>query len=235
MGHASFGPMWPNCDRQGRIVTLTRRDGLRLPIHRDLAPLVALLMDLTEAQGYDIIPHWTWGYACRPIAGTRTPSNHSQGTAVDINAPANPRRSDRRFVSDMPAWMVNLWKAHGFRWGGNFSWPDPMHFEFMGTAAEAPAIHARILRFLGAAAGQPPAKPGRPTPVMYPGAIRFGDVGDKVRVWQTVLRQRGYPTVPDGLFGPVTLSAIRHWQSTHPPLKVDGIAGQATWHSLLFA
>ena len=91
MGHSSFGPMWPQSNPY--IITLVRSDGLRLPIHRDLALLIRMLMDHTEAMGYDIRPGETWGYAHRSISGTNTPSNHSQGTALDINAPANPYAS----------------------------------------------------------------------------------------------------------------------------------------------
>jgi hypothetical protein len=32
-----------------------------------------------------------WGYALRPIKGTNTYSNHSSGTAIDLNAPAHPQ------------------------------------------------------------------------------------------------------------------------------------------------
>lgn len=236
MADASFGPAWPNCDRAGRIVTVVRHDGLRLPIHRDLADLVTILMDLTELGGYDIVPGWTWGYACRPIAGTSIPSNHSQGAAVDINAPTNPRRSDRRLVTNMPPWMVNLWKGHGFRWGGNFAWPDAMHYEFMGTAAQARATAARIRAYLSAAGKPAPAPPGtRPVPVDYPGAVRLGDRSTAVRVWQQKFRERGYAIAVDGVFGPGTHSVVVDWQRRHPPLAVDGLAGPDTWHSVLFA
>ena len=51
MAHSSWGQGWPNCNRSN-IVTIVRRDGLRLPIHRELAPLVTILMDLTEVAGY---------------------------------------------------------------------------------------------------------------------------------------------------------------------------------------
>ena len=235
MAHSSFGPAWPNCDRS-RVVTVARKDGLRLPIHRDLADLVTLLIDLTELQGYDVKPGWTWGYACRAIAGTRTPSNHSQATAVDVNAPTNPRRADRKFASDMPAWLPALWKAHGWRWGGEFSWPDPMHLEFMGTAAQARATTARLRAFLGAkgAPAPPPPAPGRPTQVPFPGTVRMGDRGNAVRVWQTALRERGYAIGVDGVFGPGTNHVVVDWQRKHG-LAADGIAGPATWHSVLSA
>lgn len=238
MAHASFGTGWPDCDRRN-IVTLVRRDGLRLPVHRDLADLVSLLLDCTEVGlGYNVRPDWTWGYACRPIASTSTPSNHSWGTAIDINAPANPRRKrGLPMVTDLPRSVVQLWRDHGFRWGGDFSWPDPMHFEFMGTAQQARATAARLRAFLGGAP-PPPAPVDKPRPVPYPEPGRVwgrGDEGQGVRVIQDVLRQRGYPIAVDGDYGPATEAAVRDWQRNHPPLRVDGRVGPATWHQLLFA
>ena len=88
MANSSFGKGYPS--RNPNIVTLVRKDGLRLPIHKEIKDLVAILMDLTEGQKYNINPNQTWGYANRAISGTNAPSNHSWGTAVDINAPSNP-------------------------------------------------------------------------------------------------------------------------------------------------
>jgi hypothetical protein len=92
MAHSSFGGGWPSCNRS-RIVTLVRSDGLRIPLHQDLIDLVQICLDVTEALGYDVKSGQTWGYACRPIAGTNKPSNHSWGTGVDINSLDNPRRA----------------------------------------------------------------------------------------------------------------------------------------------
>lgn len=234
MADRTWGPGWPNCDR-AQIVTLVRHDGLRLPIHQDLAELVAILMDLTELMGYDIRPGSTWGYACRPIAGTSTPSNHSWGTAVDINAPQNPRR--RPLTTDIPQDVSNLWKAHGFRWGGDYrvSTPDPMHFEFMGTVFDAAQITQRLRRFLGSATPSVPHVPSRRPPMLeFPGVVRMGDSGPAVRVWQEALVNRGYQIAVDGEFGPRTNHVMRDWQAKHG-LVVDGIGGTRTWHSLLFA
>jgi peptidoglycan hydrolase-like protein with peptidoglycan-binding domain len=63
-------------------------------------------------------------------------SNHSWGTAFDINAAWNPRghhaalMGDRGCVRD----MVAIAHAHGFFWGGHFGTIDGMHFE---VAAES--------------------------------------------------------------------------------------------------
>lgn len=110
--------------------------GVSVLVHRDIAPIVGVLLDETAAGGYELISGWCWGYANRSIAGTRTASNHSWGLAVDLNAPKNPYGP--KLVTDMPAWMVDLWRSRGFRWGGDYTGrKDAMHFEFMGTPEAA--------------------------------------------------------------------------------------------------
>lgn len=169
----TFGPQWPQ--RNPNIVTLVRKDGLRIPLHAELVDLVSMLMDPTEAMGYDILPGQTWGYANRPISGTVLPSNHSRGVSVDINAPSNPYASaawhqrnanshpfglPRR--SDIPQAVFELWEAHGFYLGVRYaSKPDPMHFEFTGTVAEARKITADLQAFLH----HPPAALPKPPPI----------------------------------------------------------------------
>jgi len=168
----TFGPQWP--ERNPNIVTLTRRDGLRLPLHRELVHLVSMLMDLTENMGYDIKPGQTWGYANRAISGTRQPSNHSRGCAIDINAPSNPYASvawhtanatARPFGlarrTDIPQKVFELWERHGFSLGVKYpTKPDPMHFEFTQTVTECRRITQRLATSMDA---KPPApKPPQP-------------------------------------------------------------------------
>lgn len=239
MADRSFGAGWPNCSR-ANIVTLVRADGLRMPLHRDIVPLAAICIDVIEALGYDVRPDWSWGYACRAIAGTSTPSNHSWGTATDINAPVNPRRADRRFQSDIPAKVIRFMEGVGWTWGGRWSWPDPMHFEWRGTAAGAWKAADNLRRFFDAQGGKTPPAPAhrprshRPVSRPYPGVVRMGDKGPAVAVWQQVLAERGYSIAVDGDFGPRTNHVVVDWQRKHG-LKVDGVAGPATWHSLLFS
>ena len=51
---------------------------------------------------------------------------------------------------------------------------------------------------------------------------------------QLMLNQRGgYPhLVEDGVFGPATESAVKHYQGNEN-LTVDGVVGKQTWGSLL--
>lgn len=64
-------------------------------------------------------------YVPRYIAGKSTLSNHSFGTAIDLNVQDNlrgvPGKMDRRVVA--------IFKRFGFAWGGDWRWTDPMHFE----------------------------------------------------------------------------------------------------------
>lgn len=120
----------------GKIVTIVRSDGVRLPVNEKVKVLIALLCDETERRGYNLVPGWCWGYACRKIRGSSTWSNHAWGLAVDLNAPTNPMTSSLK--TDMPSWMPDMWNRYHFRWGGDYAGrKDAMHYEYMGTPTEA--------------------------------------------------------------------------------------------------
>jgi D-alanyl-D-alanine carboxypeptidase len=80
-----WGAGWPNA--QTARMAKVGKAGVTVYVRREIAPLVAVLLDNTERLfKYDIKKGQTWGFANRPIRGTRTPSNHSWGLAVDINS-----------------------------------------------------------------------------------------------------------------------------------------------------
>src|SRR5215203_5292642 len=140
MTHSSWGPGWPNCDSNS-IVPLNV-DGIQFPggCRVEIHELLTLLVRETRDNGYQFgtpndPSYGCWGFNCRCISGTSTPSNHSWGLAVDINAPSNPQRHP--LTTDMPDWMPYLWNDYGFRWGGDYSGtPDAMHYEFMGSVQD---------------------------------------------------------------------------------------------------
>ncbi len=88
-------------------------------------------------------------------------SLHSWGIALDINPDRNPQGDG----SDIPKEVVNIFKANGFFWGGD--WPgsdlDPMHFEWYGASLSGEIVdaksHQRILSVATAinSAGSPNA------------------------------------------------------------------------------
>ena len=141
-----WGPMWPT-PRHDMVAI--RGGGLVMQGHPKIAELVELLLDETVRRGYPLDKtHDDWGYAGRYIAGTTTPSNHSAGIAFDLNSSRNPFTSGN-LVTDMPKWMHELWNDYGFRWGGDYkSVKDAMHYEFMGTPADAHRLLERARREL---------------------------------------------------------------------------------------
>jgi len=77
-------------------------------------------------------------YNCRVIAGTKRPSVHGAGIAVDIalkhahywrwNKPGADGRY--RFRNSIPQEIVGIFEKHGFIWGGRWYHYDTMHFEY---------------------------------------------------------------------------------------------------------
>lgn len=138
-----WGPGWPT-DRRADMARVKAGD-VTLIVHKAIAPVVGHLLDKTLEGGYTLKRGECWGFNNREIVGSKPkrPSNHSWGLAVDINSRANPLGSPLR--TDMPRWMTDLWKSFGFRWGGDYKGrKDAMHFEFMGTPADAARLAARI-------------------------------------------------------------------------------------------
>jgi hypothetical protein len=60
-----------------------------------------------------------------------SPSNHSFGTAFDINSDTNAQGKTPPAVGQPGSVreLVPIFEKHGFRWGGLFPTPDGMHFE----------------------------------------------------------------------------------------------------------
>lgn len=231
MAHPSFGTGWPNC-QPANMVVLTRADGFRRAFHRAIVDLIQICLDVTEALGYDVRPGDSWGYSCRAVAGTSSPSNHSWGTAIDVNATSNPRRADHRFQSDLPADVVRFWEGVGFRWGGRWNWPDPMHFDWPGTADQARQKARDLRAFFAAQGGNTPA-PAQPAGgYLVPATVKRGSTGLAVRKAQGLLVAHGHAVAVDGDFGRATDGAVRTFQSRHR-LTADGIVGPRTWRALI--
>ena len=92
-------------------------------VHRDVAGLMETLIAASVGQGWLTLKDgWCWGYANRPIKTptggfTDTPSNHSWGLAIDINAPENPFGGVSHAI---PEEMGNFWESWGFRCRGHY-------------------------------------------------------------------------------------------------------------------
>jgi hypothetical protein len=196
--------------------------GPRFQCDRRVRPAFAVLGGVFLKWGY--IVRSAGCYVCRAnTSNPAVPSNHSWGTAIDVNPDTNPYRHDK-LVTDMPAGMIaeieGLRTVDGvtlFRWGGRYSGAkDAMHFEVMATPEEL-------------AAGIP-ALPGAHTvPTEWP-VIRRGAVGPAVVELQSLLGLQA--TTGSGTFGPRTEEAVRLYQKSRG-LTEDGIVGHGTWTALL--
>jgi hypothetical protein len=89
-----------------------------------------------------------WGWFVKKIEGSDTYSNHASGCAVDFNAPDNPMGvpTTRSLTAAQIAECHELERESGgvLRWGGDFSRPDPMHWEIIGTPAQVAALADRL-------------------------------------------------------------------------------------------
>lgn len=216
-----WGPGFPNCSRDRLVTAIAGGNGIRLPVRQEIAPLVqSLVRDLEAARQRPFRADWSWGFACRAIGGGNTPSNHSWGLAIDLDAPENPQQKGATPPgrNTMPADAAAIAARYGFRWGGTYrSSPDPMHFEFMETPDDA--------RRRSGQGG------GGHGPVPYPGPppLRRGSRGPSVLRVQQALNM-DFSSGP-GVFGPKTEAAVKEFQRQHA-LRDDGVVGARTWAAL---
>jgi hypothetical protein len=71
-----------------------------------------------------------WGYCFRNTRGsTDKLSNHSSGTAIDLNATKHPLGHANTFSPMQTVLIEALCKKYGLTWGGKWKRPDEMHFE----------------------------------------------------------------------------------------------------------
>lgn len=106
-----------------------------------VAPLIAGFCaefhELIEPIDHGILDDW--GFNFRMVRGsTDKLSNHSSGTAVDLNATKHPLGKVGTFPSEKVPMIRALAKKYGMMWGGDFRHrPDPMHFEITVSPAKA--------------------------------------------------------------------------------------------------
>jgi hypothetical protein len=83
-----------------------------------------------------------WGYAFRMVRGsTDKLSNHSSGTAIDLNAPAHPLGKVGTFPPEKVPMIRALSAKYGLKWGGDYvNRKDEMHWEINLTPAKAAAL-----------------------------------------------------------------------------------------------
>jgi hypothetical protein len=122
-------------------------DGTKVKVRcaKAVAPLIArfckefheLIEPIDEGQLDD------WGYAFRMVRGsTDNLSNHSSGTAIDLNATQHPLGKVGTFPAEKVPMIKALAKKYGLIWGGSENWKrrDEMHFEIGLSEAKVAAL-----------------------------------------------------------------------------------------------
>jgi hypothetical protein len=87
-----------------------------------------------------------WGYCFRMIRGTTDSlSNHSSGTAIDLNATKHPLGKENTFSPEDAAKCIALAKKYGCKWGGTYrNRKDDMHFEIALNPKQTKELIAKL-------------------------------------------------------------------------------------------
>lgn len=212
-----WGDGWPNC-QSGKMKTVLVQDtdaenlDFRVTVRREVAEMVGYLLLTTDRQ-YNILRSETGAYNCRPIAGTRTPSNHSWGLAVDINWNHNPMSTT--FHSEIPPAVVAMWNKCGWYWGGFYAnRHDTMHFEYVGKPADV-AKHTALAKKYAQGNTTPTPAPAPTTSTWgsyFKGTIGSRDTKQWHRGDDVKLLQRYFGLKDDGYFGRDTEKKVQDWQ-----------------------
>lgn len=228
-----WGDGWPNCS-PGKMAVASG-GGASVRCRKEIVPLVSVLLAAT-ALSYKLKPAACGAYNCRPIAGTKTPSNHSWGLAIDINWNDNPMSST--FHSTIPLPVVHMWEDCGFYWGGRYrNRPDTMHFEFLDRAGDVHLLAAKAALYLG---GKTPPKQTTHSgvPDVFPGRFTLGQLSPWVTVMGRRFKALGFDQHHDGdgyqpgpTFTRYDLANAKDFQASEAKLKgdVDGYLGPLGW------
>lgn len=226
---AQLRSMWAPACSSTRVLTLWT--GVRVSVDPRAVEAFRALDQAMQAHGYQPRAGQTGAYNCRRITGGSGYSLHAYGIALDVNWNANPYRADGRLVTDLPPKLVEAIegiRTDGgvgvFTWGGRWSSvKDPMHFELDLSPAQ---LDAGIRWSTVPAVDLDPDRPST-----WP-VLEEGDRGPTVAKLQVRLNGVGADLDDDGVFGPLTVAAVRAFQRTRK-LTVDGIVGEQTWTALL--
>lgn len=137
-------------------------------------------------------------------------SNHSWGTAIDLNLNGVlDVRGDGKIQEGL-ARIAPIFNRRGWFSGVGFPTEDGMHFELSDEKI-------RELHKAGVFGGGAPATLPEP-------ALSIGDRGPLVKKLQDALNARGANLVADGAFGPATHAAVIAFQAKEG-LTPDGVVG----------
>ncbi len=141
---------WPASKDQAEIgVKAYKVEGtsLKLRCAENVAPLLINfakefneLIEPIEGGTFD-----DWGYAYRDVRGVPGKlSNHSSGTAIDLNSLRHPLGKVGTFDAAKVPMIRALAKKYGLTWGGDWTRKDEMHFEISIGAAKVAELITKL-------------------------------------------------------------------------------------------
>jgi len=97
-------------------------------LNKDMVPPLQKTFDLIEKRGLAAcIESFDGCFAIRKTRRSERQSTHSWGLAIDINAATNQLGAPPQISME----LVSCFTQSGFVWGGDFSVPDGMHFQYV--------------------------------------------------------------------------------------------------------
>ena len=119
-----------------------KKDTMNITVHKKLANNYKKAFDEMYNEKFPIKKNETVAYVWRKSKGNNQLSVHSSGAAIDINWNDNPVTYNGKISQSNSSYkitkkIVKIWKKYGFNWGGDWkgNYKDPMHFEYISTAA----------------------------------------------------------------------------------------------------
>ncbi len=108
--------------------------GKNIRVHNKMAPIFKQISEEISTTVPDYRPSDVGSYFCRVIGGTTQLSSHAFGVTLDIDSPENGFYSPpdgSSCINNLLTKVVEIFKKHGFCWGGQFrNVCDAMHFEY---------------------------------------------------------------------------------------------------------
>jgi hypothetical protein len=99
----------------------------RMLCHKLLVPVFGKVFDdILNAGLQDKCKEYGGCYNFRSKRTSARLSTHCWGIAVDLN----PRTNQMGAKGNMDEGIIEIFRDNGFKWGGDWKRPDPMHFQF---------------------------------------------------------------------------------------------------------
>lgn len=215
---------WPVV-REHDLLTIINVAGIRLTVLK--GPVADLFHWLADTYSRTVEPlnaKACGGWNVRKIGTGNTWSNHSGGTAIDLNwdkHPDNTPTSRTLTAEQISACHTIVSACAGvIRWGGDYkSDPDAMHWEIVGTSAEVAALVPKLKRKVETMSFM----------VEMP-RLREGDSDARLQGYNLIKRmQQIIGATPDGVWGPQTTNALAAWNKI-PPTQAR-VMDETLWRS----